>query len=92
MFFIFAALMNLGMYWFSDKVVLKMYRAKIIDRHDAPELYDMVDRLRQWRAERPAACGRVVDLDEVGRQTPGRIAAEHPDLPVQLRNRMLRPG
>jgi heat shock protein HtpX len=47
MFFIIAAVMNLLMYWFSDRVVLKMYRAKVIERSDAPELYDMVDRLRQ---------------------------------------------
>ncbi len=47
LFFAFAALMNFGMYWWSDKVVLKMYRARIIDRGEAPELYDMVDRLRQ---------------------------------------------
>jgi len=46
-FFVMAALMNFAMYWWSDKVVLKMYRAKIIQRADAPELYDMVDRLRQ---------------------------------------------
>ncbi len=46
-FFVMAALMNFAMYWWSDKVVLRMYRAKIIQRADAPELYDMVDRLRQ---------------------------------------------
>ena len=47
MFFIIALAMNFGMYWFSDRMVLKMYKAKIIDRDTAPELYDMVDRLRQ---------------------------------------------
>ena len=52
MFFVLAALMNFGMYWFSDKVVLKMYKAQIIDPQQAPELYAMVDRLRQ-RAELP---------------------------------------
>ncbi|HEX6306769.1 MAG TPA: zinc metalloprotease HtpX [Longimicrobiales bacterium] len=46
-FFVLAAVMNFGMYWFSDRMVLKMYRAKVIDRATAPELYDMVDRLRQ---------------------------------------------
>ena len=46
-FFVIAALMNFGMYWFSDKAVLKMYRAQVVDRNQAPELYDMVDRLRQ---------------------------------------------
>jgi heat shock protein HtpX len=46
-FLVMAALMNFGMYWFSDKVVLRMYGAKIISEADAPELYQMVDRLRQ---------------------------------------------
>ncbi|HEX6590197.1 MAG TPA: zinc metalloprotease HtpX [Longimicrobiales bacterium] len=46
-FFVMAAVMNFAMYWWSDKVVLRMYKAKIIERADAPELYDMVDRLRQ---------------------------------------------
>ncbi len=47
LFFVMAAIMNFGMYWLSDKFVLKMYRAKVIDRSEAPELYDMVDRLRK---------------------------------------------
>lgn len=42
-----AVLMNFGAYWFSGPMVLKMYRAKVIRREDAPDLYDMVDRLRQ---------------------------------------------
>jgi len=46
-FFAFAAIMNVGMYWFSDRVVLKMYKAHKIGPDDAPELYRMVDRLRQ---------------------------------------------
>ena len=50
--FILAGFMNFGMYWFSDRVVLRMYKARIIGPADAPELYQMVDRLRQ-RAELP---------------------------------------
>ena len=46
-FFVLAALMNFGMYWFSDKVVLRMYRAQVIGQAQAPELYNMVDQLRQ---------------------------------------------
>ena len=38
--------MNVSAYWFSDRAVLKMYRAKVIGSDDAPELYTMVDRLR----------------------------------------------
>ena len=44
---IFAAVFNFGSYWFSDRVVLRMYRARPLERHEAPGLYDMIDRLRQ---------------------------------------------
>src|SRR3954464_12457213 len=47
MMFIFAAIMNFSMYWWSDKMVLRMYKAKVITAADAPELYAIVDRLRQ---------------------------------------------
>ena len=43
----FAALFNFGSYWFSDRLVLKMYRARKLAPEDAPQLYEMVDRLRQ---------------------------------------------
>lgn len=42
-----AVLMNFGAYWFSGPMVLRMYKAKVVSREDAPDLYDMVDRLRQ---------------------------------------------
>jgi len=52
-FFVMAAVMNFGMFWFSDKAVLRMYRAREVGPQDAPELYGMVDRLRR-RAEHRA--------------------------------------
>jgi heat shock protein HtpX len=39
---VFAALMNVGAYWFSDKVVLKMYGARQVEEGDAPELHVLV--------------------------------------------------
>src|SRR5690606_7697467 len=42
-----AVLMNLGSYWFSDRIVLTMYRGREGGPAEAPELYAMVDRLRQ---------------------------------------------
>jgi heat shock protein HtpX len=45
--FAFALIMNFGSYWFSDKVVLKMYRAAEVQQGDNPSLYQMVDELRQ---------------------------------------------
>ena len=45
--FTFAVIMNFGAYWFSDKIVLKMYRARQVDPSQAPGLYQMVERLAQ---------------------------------------------
>lgn len=45
--FIFAAIMNFGSYWFSDKIVLRMYNAQPVDEAQAPELYAMVRRIAQ---------------------------------------------
>jgi len=43
--FIFAAVMNIGSYWFSDKIVLSMYRAQPLDEHQAPQIYRIVREL-----------------------------------------------
>lgn len=48
--FLFAIGMNLGSYWFSDKIVLRLYRAKEISYGDAPDLYGMVSKLCQSAA------------------------------------------
>ena len=45
--FVAAVAMNVGSYWFSDKIVLRMYRAQEVSQAQAPELYGMIDRLRQ---------------------------------------------
>jgi heat shock protein HtpX len=44
-FFIFAALMNFVTYWFSDKIILRMYGAKEVTQGEAPELYQIVGEL-----------------------------------------------
>ncbi len=44
---LFAGGMNLFMYWNSSAMVLRSYGARVVDRAQAPELYEMVDRLRQ---------------------------------------------
>ena len=43
--FAFAFFLNVGSYWFSDKIVLSMYGAKEVERHRAPELYTIVEDL-----------------------------------------------
>ncbi|MDD5687270.1 MAG: zinc metalloprotease HtpX [Elusimicrobia bacterium] len=43
--FMFAAVMNFVMYWFSDKIVLAMYRAKPVSEKEAPEIYSIIRKL-----------------------------------------------
>ena len=50
--FVFALAMNGFSYWFSDKIVLKMYRAKEATEGEAPVLYDVVRDLAM-RANMP---------------------------------------
>src|SRR5450759_818510 len=45
MAFLFSLAMNFGMYWFSDKMVLMMYRAKEVTESEEPRLVQMVRRL-----------------------------------------------
>ncbi|GIU81741.1 MAG: zinc metalloprotease HtpX [Acidobacteria bacterium] len=40
-----AILLNFGAYWFSDRIVLRMYNAEEITEQEAPELYEMVRKL-----------------------------------------------
>jgi heat shock protein HtpX len=68
---LFAGGMNLFMYWNSSKMVLKMYRAQIIDRAQAPELFDMVDRLRQ-RAGLPMPTVAIAPHDQPNAFATGR--------------------
>ncbi|MDP2315679.1 MAG: zinc metalloprotease HtpX [Pseudomonadota bacterium] len=48
----FAVVMNFSAYWFSDKVLLRMYGARQIGPDDAPEVYAMVEDLAR-RASLP---------------------------------------
>ncbi len=40
-----ALVMNVGSYWFSDRMVLKMYGAQPLEPQQAPQLYRMTERL-----------------------------------------------
>jgi heat shock protein HtpX len=50
--FVIAAGMNFFSYWFSDKIVLKMYRAQEVSDQQAPDVYDLVRELAR-RAQLP---------------------------------------
>ncbi|NLI83417.1 MAG: zinc metalloprotease HtpX [Deltaproteobacteria bacterium] len=65
---IIAAVMNIGSYWFSDKIVLSMYRAQPIDEYQAPEIYGMV---RELAAEAGMPMPRVYLIPE---ETPNAFA------------------
>lgn len=72
--FAVAVALNVGSYWFSDKIVLRMYKATEVDRESAPELYEMVDDLRQ-RAGLPMPKVYVVPSDQPNAFATGRNPA-----------------
>ncbi len=43
--FFFSLIMNIGSYWFSDKITLAVSRAKPISKTEAPDLYNIVENL-----------------------------------------------
>lgn len=45
--FVFAAIINFASYWFSDKIVLSMYRARQVTEADHPRLYRTVSMASQ---------------------------------------------
>ena len=42
---VFALVMNVGSYWYSDKIVLRMYKARELSPAEAPMLHRMVEEL-----------------------------------------------
>ncbi|MCE5194754.1 MAG: zinc metalloprotease HtpX [Nitrospiraceae bacterium] len=68
---IFAVLMNLFTYWFSDKIVLKMYGAQQVTESEAPELYGIVRRLAQ-KAEMPMPKVYIMEQEQPNAFATGR--------------------
>jgi heat shock protein HtpX len=73
--FIFAAVMNFGSYWFSDKLVLAMYRARPVGINEAPDLYRIVQNLAT-RAGMPMPKLYVIPTDAANAFATGR-SPEH---------------
>jgi len=71
--FMFAVAMNFGSYWFSDKVVLAMYKAKEVNAESAPKLYGLVEELSQ-RASLPMPRVYVIDNPTPNAFATGRNA------------------
>lgn len=63
--------MNFVTYWFSDKIVLKMYGAKHVSETDAPELYGLVRRLA-LKANLPMPKVYIIDADQPNAFATGR--------------------
>jgi len=68
---VFAGGMNFFMYWSSSRMVLRAYRAQVVTEREAPELYAMVDRLRQ-RAGLPMPTVAVAPHDQPNAFATGR--------------------
>jgi heat shock protein HtpX len=63
--------MNFITYWFSDKIVLRMYGARPVSESEAHELFGMVRRLAQ-RAELPMPKVYIMDQDQPNAFATGR--------------------
>ena len=68
---IFAFGMNFITYWFSDKIVLKTYRAQQITEAEAPELFGIVRRLAQ-KAELPMPTVYTMEQNQPNAFATGR--------------------
>jgi heat shock protein HtpX len=66
--------MNFFSYWFSDKLVLKMYRAQEVDESSAPAFYRMVRELAQ-KAELPMPKVYLIQEDAPNAFATGRNPA-----------------
>jgi heat shock protein HtpX len=71
MFLVMAGLMNMGAYWFSDKIALKMSRAKPVSEDEAPRLYEMVRELTT-RADLPMPRLYMIPQDQPNAFATGR--------------------
>lgn len=68
---LFALGMNFFSYWFSDKMVLKMYNAQEVDAASAPQFYRMVQELVQ-RADMPMPKVYLIQEDAPNAFATGR--------------------
>ncbi|MEX2180203.1 MAG: zinc metalloprotease HtpX [Gemmatimonadaceae bacterium] len=67
----FAGVMNFVMYYKSSSMVMRMYKARVVTAKEAPELYAMVDRLRQ-RADLPMPTVAIAPHDQPNAFATGR--------------------
>ncbi len=63
--------MNMVSYWFSDRIVLAMYRARVVSEAEAPDLYAIVATLSQ-RASIPMPRVYIIENDSPNAFATGR--------------------
>ncbi|HJV25781.1 MAG TPA: zinc metalloprotease HtpX [Aromatoleum sp.] len=68
---LFGGAMNVWAYWFSDKMVLRMYNAREVDEATSPYLYNMVRGLSQ-RAGLPMPRVYIIDENQPNAFATGR--------------------
>lgn len=68
---VFAGATNIYAYWFSDRMVLKMYKAREVDAQSAPQFYNMVRELAQ-NASLPMPRVYIIDEDQPNAFATGR--------------------
>ena len=69
--FVIALAMNVGSYWFSDRIVLSMYHAQEVTESEAPDLYRMIRNLAQ-NAEIPMPKVYIIPDDSPNAFATGR--------------------
>jgi heat shock protein HtpX len=69
--FLLAVVMNMGAWWFSDKLALKMSGARPVSETEAPGLHRMVEELAQ-RAKLPKPAVYIIDSDAPNAFATGR--------------------
>ncbi|WP_297067871.1 zinc metalloprotease HtpX [Thermococcus sp.] len=69
--FLFSMLFNFITYWYSDRIVLGWYKARVVDEYEAPELYSIVRNLAE-RAGLPTPKVAIIPTDTPNAFATGR--------------------
>ena len=68
---IMGILSNVFAYWYSDRVILSMYKAKMVNHNDSPELIKIVSELTA-NADLPTPAIYIIDEDSPNAFATGR--------------------
>ncbi|MDR2693600.1 MAG: zinc metalloprotease HtpX [Chitinispirillales bacterium] len=69
--FAVGALLNFVSYWFSDKIVLRMYHARQVTQYESPQLYGIVEKLAR-KAQLPMPKVYIIPTDTPNAFATGR--------------------